>query len=298
MRRCPPRTRPYRIKPGDTLYRLAMRFGTTVPAIISANPMVDPMFLQIGQVICIPMQAIYPSCPEGNYYRIRPGDTLYNIAQFYNISLEDLLEANPGINPNMLMIGQVICIPLATPPVTCREGYQEYEIKAGDTFYGIAKRFDLSTERLIEANPNVNPRSLLVGQKICVPSTRTIDIRLYYGNQDNSELVYSTKEISYETNKEKYRKTLEALIEGPYEENMRRNINEETKVLSIDRPDGDLTVNLSEEFLSFPGTLAYTVSVRSIVETLTQFDEVDRVRITVEGEPLTLPSGRPMDFQD
>lgn len=50
-------------------------------------------------------------CPTGNYYTIRPGDTLYGIANRYNVSLHDLFKANLGIRPYMLMIGQVICIP-------------------------------------------------------------------------------------------------------------------------------------------------------------------------------------------
>jgi LysM repeat protein len=44
----------YTIRPGDTIFALAQRFGTTVQAIIAANPGIDPLNLQIGQVICIP----------------------------------------------------------------------------------------------------------------------------------------------------------------------------------------------------------------------------------------------------
>ncbi|MDA8344187.1 MAG: LysM domain-containing protein, partial [Thermaerobacter sp.] len=51
---CPPGTFPYTIQQGDTFYRLAQRFGTTVAAIRAANPGVDPYNLQPGMVICIP----------------------------------------------------------------------------------------------------------------------------------------------------------------------------------------------------------------------------------------------------
>lgn len=166
--KCPPGTFLYVIRPGDNFYRLAIRFNTTIPAIISANPMVNPNALRIGQTICIPRQPIYPSCPEGNYYTIRSGDNLYDIAVKYNVSLDDLLEANPGINPYMLMVGQVICIPLAVPPVDCPEG-NSYTIQAGDTFYRIARRFNVSLDDLIEANPSIDPDRLLIGQTICIP---------------------------------------------------------------------------------------------------------------------------------
>ncbi len=50
----PPVARTYTIQAGDTFFRLAQRFGTTVAAIQAANPGVDPNRLQIGQVINIP----------------------------------------------------------------------------------------------------------------------------------------------------------------------------------------------------------------------------------------------------
>lgn len=168
-RQCPPGTIPYIIKAGDTFYKLAAQFNTTLPAIISANPLVNPNALMIGQQICIPQQPIYPACPEGNFYTIKRGDTLYRIARFFNVSLDDLVEANPGIDPDRLFIGQVICIPLATPPVICLEGQGDYIVKPGDTFYTIAQRFNLTVQEIINANPGVNPQALLVGQKICIP---------------------------------------------------------------------------------------------------------------------------------
>lgn len=168
-RQCPPGTIPYTIKPGDTFYKLAIQYNTTVPAIISANALVNPNFLAIGQQICIPRQPIFPACPEGNYYTIRPGDTLYRIARFYNVSLDDLIEANPGIDPGRLFIGQIICIPLATPPVTCLEGQGDYTVKPGDSFYSIAQKFNVTVQELINANPGINPQALLIGQTVCVP---------------------------------------------------------------------------------------------------------------------------------
>jgi LysM repeat protein len=89
-RQCPPGTVTYAIQPGDTFYSLAQRYQTKVPAIVSANPLVDPNRLQVGQIICLPVrQPEFPPCPEGNYYTIRPGDTLYGIARHYNVSLDD-----------------------------------------------------------------------------------------------------------------------------------------------------------------------------------------------------------------
>lgn len=51
-------------------------------------------------------------CPIGTFsYTIQPGDTLWRLAQRYNITVNALVATNPNINPTNLLVGQVICIP-------------------------------------------------------------------------------------------------------------------------------------------------------------------------------------------
>ncbi|GAB6087828.1 LysM peptidoglycan-binding domain-containing protein [Alkaliphilus crotonatoxidans] len=176
FRPCPPGTIPYIIKPGDTFYRIAMQYNITVSALIAANPTVNPNYLVVGQQICIPMSHPHPACPGGNYYTIRPGDTLYSIARLFNVSVDSLVEANPGINPYMLYPGQVICIPgrpTPPPPSTCPAGTTAYTIRPGDTFFSLAQRFNTTVEAIQRANPGVDPNNLQVGQRICIPGTPT-----------------------------------------------------------------------------------------------------------------------------
>src|SRR5699024_6437751 len=57
------------------------------------------------------------SCPSGSeQYIIKSGDTFYKIAREHNISLDSLLKANPGVDPDRLFIGQIICVPSSTSP--------------------------------------------------------------------------------------------------------------------------------------------------------------------------------------
>lgn len=57
------------------------------------------------------------SCPSGTIpYTVKAGDTFYKIAIAHNISLDALLEANPGVDPERLCIGQIICIPESPAP--------------------------------------------------------------------------------------------------------------------------------------------------------------------------------------
>ncbi|CAB1241184.1 Gamma-D-glutamyl-L-diamino acid endopeptidase 1 [Clostridiaceae bacterium BL-3] len=58
------------------------------------------------------MYNYYRQCSANHYpYTIQPGDTLYNISQRLEVSLERILAANPGINPYYLRVGQRLCIP-------------------------------------------------------------------------------------------------------------------------------------------------------------------------------------------
>jgi lipoprotein-anchoring transpeptidase ErfK/SrfK len=61
---------------------------------------------------------IYPSCPTTNYYVVVAGDTIESIAEYFNITSQQLLYANYGIDPGDLYVDQVLCIPVAPSPVS------------------------------------------------------------------------------------------------------------------------------------------------------------------------------------
>jgi LysM repeat protein len=133
-----------------------------------------------------------PDIPEGseapgeNFYEVQPGDTLYAISQFFNISPDDLLSFNPYIDPDSISIGQRLFIPLTQPQPACPTGATSYTVKKGDTFYSIAKKFKMPIMALLKANPGINPDGLLVGQSMCIPrifstfTSETYKIRFKY----------------------------------------------------------------------------------------------------------------------
>jgi LysM repeat protein len=93
------------------------------------------------------------------------------LAQRYNTTVEAIMAINPGINPNNLQIGQVICIPGGTPPpTTCPPGSFAYTVKAGDTLWNLASRYNTTVEAIMAINPGINPNNLRVGQVICIHS--------------------------------------------------------------------------------------------------------------------------------
>lgn len=157
----------YTIMPGDSYFGLAQRFNTTIEALTAANPGVDPQNLQIGQQICIPVSPTGTTCPGGFLYVIRPGDTFYAIARRFGTVVPALIAANPGVDPDRLVVGQSICVP-APQPGPCPGG-RFYTIVAGDTLFSIARRFNTTVNAIVAANQGIDPNNLQPGQVICIP---------------------------------------------------------------------------------------------------------------------------------
>ncbi len=107
----------YTVQSGDTLFFIARRNNISLQSLIDANPQItDPNTIYPGQVICIPTGYPEAACPNGQIYQVVSGDTMFEIAQRYGISLESLINANPQItNPNLIYPGDEICIPMAEP---------------------------------------------------------------------------------------------------------------------------------------------------------------------------------------
>lgn len=160
----------YTIAPGDTLFSIASRYRTTVEAILRVNPGLDTNRLVVGQRICIPTVEVPPSCPDGTIYTIAVGDTLANIATRNRTSVEAIIRANPGLDPNRLFVGQQICIPRGEIPPRCPGG-TFYTIVLGDTLFSLALRYNTTVDAILRANPGLDPNRLFVGQQICIPAS-------------------------------------------------------------------------------------------------------------------------------
>lgn len=78
-------------------------YGTTVENIVTANQIPEPGRLVVGQALVIPLW--------GQFYVVQPGDSLWSIAQRFNVNYLELARVN-GINPNApLMVGWRLFIP-------------------------------------------------------------------------------------------------------------------------------------------------------------------------------------------
>jgi LysM repeat protein len=111
---CPPGSSIYVVQPGDTFWLIAERIGVPLQELIDLNPGINPGNLYPGLEICIPTEEICP--PGSTTYEIRQGDTFWSISQRLGVPLQGIIDLNPGINPNNLFPGVVICIPARPSP--------------------------------------------------------------------------------------------------------------------------------------------------------------------------------------
>lgn len=94
-----------KVQQGDTLSRIAVRYGTTTQALERANPGTKPHALRVGSVLQLPTGA-------GQLWTVRTGDTLSRIAQRYGVTVTALLEANRPLNARSpLKVGQRLSLP-------------------------------------------------------------------------------------------------------------------------------------------------------------------------------------------
>ncbi len=130
-----------------------------------------------------------PSAPSAGAapgtYVVQWGDWMRKIAEKNGVSVEALIAANPGINPNMIYPGQVLKIPgpggsVPTPstggatPSAPSGGPTTYTVQQGEWFYQVARKFGVSVAQLQAANPGVNPNFLYPGQVLNIPGGATV----------------------------------------------------------------------------------------------------------------------------
>lgn len=146
----------YYVKSGDTLYKIAQRYNTTVVRIRELNNLRSD-YLYIGQKLYLSSS----SETELVYY-VKAGDALYKIAQKYNTTAARIKEIN-NLRSDFLYIGQKLIIPLKD----VETDYTHY-VKSGDTLFMIANQYN-TTIQSIKTSNNLFSDYLYVGQKLSIP---------------------------------------------------------------------------------------------------------------------------------
>lgn len=150
----------YIVKKGDSLYSIARRNNMTVDELKSLNNLTSNI-LSIGQKLIISSG----SKVSNNVYVVKKGDTLWSIANNFNVSVNDLKNANNKSN-NSLSIGEQLIIPGKSTGENVSTII--YTVKSGDNLYSIARRYNVTVNEIKSLN-NLSSNLLSIGQKLSIP---------------------------------------------------------------------------------------------------------------------------------
>ena len=159
----------YKVKSGDTLGHIAVKFDTSVSKLKAANDLQNNS-LSIGKVLKVPSTQKSDSRIANNAsskYTVKKGDTLGGIAHRHRISVSKIKQAN-SLSNNNVRVGQILRIPgIHEEPVKKLSG-SKYNVVRGDTLSQIAAKYAVSVSDLRKAN-SLKSNFLYAGMKLIIP---------------------------------------------------------------------------------------------------------------------------------
>lgn len=158
---------------GDTYYKISVKCGVSIDKLLLANGANQYSVLNIGDKILIPGGV--------KVHIVQSGEGYYKISQNYGVNFNTLLYVNGATSASTLKIGQKILIPKSaasaptatTQPVTQKTepwvSYDNYTIKAYDTFWSLGEKFGIPYAEILSANKMSESTSLKAGMIIKIP---------------------------------------------------------------------------------------------------------------------------------
>jgi LysM repeat protein len=208
----------YTVQEGDVLDLIAARFDVDLACLIEANALATPARIFAGDVLAIPGscpgyagQSTYVAPisadddsaadqgggddlgvvrqPSGSdqVYTVQRGDNYDTLGQEFNVSAQSIIDANPGLSPPELQVGQQIIIPGGAPPYGGfrvlgagqggggsvqgpTAGERAYVVQPRDVLDLIAASLNVDLQCLIERNELSFPPLIYAGQVIVIPN--------------------------------------------------------------------------------------------------------------------------------
>lgn len=217
------------IERGQSLYSIASMYGISQADIVKLNPGSDQKIIA-GQTLRIPQSS------SGNeqmptFHTIAAGETLYGLTRKYHTTAKAICDANPGLSAENFRIGQVIRIPVADPSLTeekkstpdaltniqepvespCRD---MHKVKRRETVYSISRKYNISEEELIAANPELKDKEKLKrGTWLCIPYPQT---QTEPNTQTPAQIPTDAELFQANAEKAKHFKTIRAAIVLPF----------------------------------------------------------------------------------
>lgn len=190
----PPVNREYTVRKGDTLSGIARKEGVALSELMSANGLGRDATIYVGQNLLIPETGPSEDAASmetefsGKEVTVERGDTLSAIAARNGTTINRIKSMN-NLSGNTIYVGQKLTVPgsgstsgsgsSSSGTGSFSGATTTYTVQTGDTPSGIARRFGITTTKLMSANNISDARRLYVGRELVVPQQS--------GSQDSSQ---------------------------------------------------------------------------------------------------------------
>ena len=142
------------------------------------------------------------TAPLGSdYYTVKKGDTLWDIANKYGTTVSKLKSLN-NLKSNVLQVGQTLKVSSSEKEII-PDDYLVYKVKNGDNLSKIAKEYDTTVSTIMKIN-NLNSDKLAINQQLLLPKTKKTDGEKTYTVKSGdtlSQIAYDNKITTSELKK-------------------------------------------------------------------------------------------------
>ncbi|WP_404469345.1 LysM peptidoglycan-binding domain-containing protein [Sutcliffiella horikoshii] len=148
----------HQVKPGDTLFSLAQKYGVSVKELKELNGLKSDI-IKVGQILQL-SETGSKEVEENkkSTHEVSSGDTLFSIAKKYGLTVTELKQVN-NLKTDLIKMGQVLKVGGATT---------SYKVMAGDTLFSISEKFDVTVGSIQKEN-NLTTDTIRIGQQLIIP---------------------------------------------------------------------------------------------------------------------------------
>lgn len=170
------------VQKGETAYSIAKDYDISEGTLYNLNPDAKDG-IKVNSILILPSKKGAGASSNGSKlgeHKVKKKETLYGIAQQYNVSVDAIKKLNKELYSRGLEIGERLLIPVTDMGMKNPNigglipGTEEYTVKAKDTKFGIARKFGISIAELNDLNPDL-VEELKIGTVLIVPDKTIVE---------------------------------------------------------------------------------------------------------------------------